>query len=208
MTGQPVSGWGCYPKHRATIHSPQSLSDIHTCVQTHTSLTPRGLGRSYGDSSLGDHLLSTQGLAYLGQLDTLGRLTCEAGVAFVDILSVIVPQGWFLPVTPGTQYVTVGGAIASDIHGKNHHQEGSFCDHLYWIELLGPDGTTHRCSKDENQDLFHATCAGMGLTGLITKACFQLKKIDSAYIRRHTYKAPCLDSVSYTHLTLPPTPYV
>ncbi len=110
-----------------------------------------------------------------------------------DILDIIVPHGWFLPVTPGTKFITVGGAVASDIHGKNHHTEGSFSKHIIEFEIYSGEGLHYTCSAKEHPDLFHATCGGMGLTGIITSVTFQLKKIESVFITRVQEKARNLD---------------
>ncbi|NPA72992.1 MAG: FAD-binding oxidoreductase, partial [Gammaproteobacteria bacterium] len=117
-----------------------------------------------------------------------GLLTCSAGLAFADLLKTFVPKGWFLPVTPGTQFVTVGGAIASDVHGKNHHLDGSFSQHLTQLKLVIASGETLTCSQTENRLLFLATCGGMGLTGVIVEASFKLIPIESAYVSETTHK--------------------
>lgn len=149
--------------------------------ETTRSLLPHGNGRSYGDVCLnpaGD-LLLTRRLDHLIAFDAdTGVLACEAGVLLADILEVFVPRGWFLPVTPGTRFVTVGGAIANDVHGKNHHAAGSFGAHVRAFELLRSDGSRRRCTADENADWFAATIGGLGLTGLVTAAELQLRRID------------------------------
>lgn len=146
------------------------------------SVLPFGLGRSYGDScinSSGSHI-STRRLNRFIQFDSnLGLLECEAGVTFNEILELIVPRGWFLPVVPGTRFVTLGGAIANDVHGKNHHRAGSFACHVVSLEVLRSDGSRTPCTLEENSELFAATIGGLGLTGLITRAAVQLQKISS-----------------------------
>ena len=142
------------------------------------SLLPYGNGRSYGDSCLnpGGTVLDTRGLDRFIAFDTeQGVLACEAGVLLSDILQMVVPRGWFLPVTPGTRFVTLGGAIANDVHGKNHHQAGSFGCHVLDLELLRSDGSARQCSAQQNPGLFAATIGGLGLTGLIRWARIQLK---------------------------------
>jgi FAD/FMN-containing dehydrogenase len=139
-----------------------------------------GKGRSYGDCCLnnGGTLLDASGLDRFMRFDPeTGLLRCEAGVTLKTILELIVPANWFLPVTPGTQFVTVGGAIANDVHGKNHHRAGSFGCHLQRLELLRSDTGTVVCSRERNRDLFEATIGGLGLTGVILWAEFQLKRI-------------------------------
>lgn len=187
-----LSGWGRYPFIESTVYSPQNKDD----VEIHVDLISRGLGRSYGDSALADNVLSTLRLNHFIAFDqATGILTCEAGVSLADILQVFVPKGWFLPVTPGTKFVTVGGAIASDVHGKNHHVDGSFSHHLISFEIILADGRCVKCSPTSYPDLFQATCGGMGLTGVIVTATFKLKKIQSAYINETTYKAKNLEEV-------------
>jgi len=144
-----------------------------------------GLGRSYGDVCLNDrgHLVDMSGLDRIICFDAdAGRIHCESGVSFANLLNVIVPRGWFVPVTPGTKFITVGGAIANDVHGKNHHGAGTFGCHVEAIELLRSDGQVIRCSRQQNNDLFSATIGGLGLTGLILSAEFRLRRISSALI--------------------------
>jgi FAD/FMN-containing dehydrogenase len=123
-----------------------------------------------------------------------GLLRAEGGLSLKEILDVFVPRGWFLPVTPGTKYATLGGCVACDVHGKNHHGEGTISKHITEIELLLADGTLRRCSPLQYPDLFWATVGGMGLTGIITEVAIQLKKIPSAYIRARHRVAPDLEA--------------
>jgi FAD/FMN-containing dehydrogenase len=155
----------------------------------------RGNGRSYGDASLNpaatidmrrvDHLLDFDAAT--------GLLACEGGVLLSELIDAMLPRGWFPPVTPGTRFVTVGGMIASDVHGKNHHVAGSFCDHLAWIDLAIGEGRVLRCSPETHADLFAATCGGMGLTGVIVRAAFRMLRVGSSAIRQRTLRAPTLD---------------
>lgn len=187
-----LTSWGRYPIIESSLISPSSISEI----LLNTDIIPRGLGRSYGDSALAARVLSTLSLDHFLKFDeATGILTCEAGVSFSDILETFVPRGWFLPVTPGTKFVTVGGAIASDVHGKNHHIEGSFSRHVLSLEIMLADGSLLTCSQGQNTELFYATCGGMGLTGIIISATIQLKKIKSAYLNETTYKAKNLEEV-------------
>lgn len=145
------------------------------------SLLPYGNGRSYGDVCLngGGTLLRMRGLDRFIAFDAeSGVLRCEAGVLLADILDTFVPRGWFLPVTPGTRFVTVGGAIANDVHGKNHHGAGTFGCHVLRFELLRSDGSRRVCSPDENAGWFAATVGGLGLTGVVTWAEIRLRRID------------------------------
>ena len=155
------------------------------------SVLPFGNGRSYGDSNLNPG----GALLLAGQLDRFidfdphtGLLRCEAGVLLSTILRLVVPQGWFLPVTPGTQFVTVGGAIANDVHGKNHHVAGSFGNHVTQLELLRSDGSRRVCSATQHADWFAATVGGLGLTGLITWAEIQLRRVVNPYMDTETIR--------------------
>ncbi len=194
-----LSGWGRYPQIENTplkpAHTPAVQSIIAAQVNSNLSrpnqpgLVARGLGRSYGDSALANTLLSTQNLDHFLAFDEeTGILHCASGVSFAEILKVLVPKGWFLPVTPGTQFVTVGGAVASDVHGKNHHLDGSFSAHLLGLKLMVASGEIIECSAAQHRELFLATCGGMGLTGIILEASFQLLAIESAYIQETTWK--------------------
>ncbi|MBN1688389.1 MAG: FAD-binding oxidoreductase [Candidatus Omnitrophica bacterium] len=159
-------------------------------------LLPYGMGRSYGDVCLnsGGVLLDTSYLNHFLTFDPqTGLLRCEAGVTLFEILDQFVPEGWFLPVTPGTKYVTVGGAIANDVHGKNHHVGGTFGCHVKRLELLRSSGERFLCSAEENAEMFRATIGGLGLTGLILWADIQLKKIEGPWIHMETEKFSNLD---------------
>jgi FAD/FMN-containing dehydrogenase len=156
-----------------------------------------GMGRSYGDSCLdqGGTLLLTRGLSRFISFDpATGLLACEAGVTLGEILRRFAPLGFFPPVLPGTKHVTVGGAIANDIHGKNHHRAGTFGAHLTRFELARSDGTRLRCSPDENRELFAATIGGLGLTGLVTWAELRLRRVPGEWIRCETVPFANLDA--------------
>jgi len=156
----------------------------------------RGLGRSYGDAAqnAGGVVLTMPGNAHEAVLDTdAGTLTAAAGASLHDLLKVIVPRGFFVPVTPGTRFVTVGGAIASDIHGKNHHVEGSFGNHLRRMSLMLADGTIHEISPQQNPTLFWATVGGMGLTGVILDATFTLIPIETSLCTVNTIRCRNID---------------
>lgn len=160
------------------------------------SLLAYGNGRSYGDVCLnsGATLLHTRGMDRFIAFDEAGGvLRCEAGVLLSDILDVFVPRGWFLPVTPGTRFVTVGGAIANDVHGKNHHGAGTFGCHVRRFELLRSDGSRRLCSPVENADWFAATIGGLGLTGLITWVEMDLKRIAGVGITIENHRFNGLD---------------
>ncbi len=189
---QHYTSWGRYPAIEQEgipldwRHQPLPLEQADNKL-----LLPYGNGRSYGDSCLNkDNLvLATRELRHLIQFGReYGILRCEAGITLGEILEVIVPAGWFLPVTPGTQFVTLGGAIANDVHGKNHHHAGTFGHHLRCFELLRSSGERLLCSPQKNRELFNATIAGLGLTGLITWAEIQLKPINNPYIHCETLR--------------------
>ena len=159
------------------------------------TLIARGRGRSYGDAALNPDLtLSMLPMDRMEAFDPeTGMLTCEAGVSLEDILRVFVPRGWFPPVVPGTKFVTVGGMIAADIHGKNHHRDGSFGAHVESLTLATADGGIRECGRARNTDLFRATLGGVGLTGVILSASFRLRAIGTAFIREETLAAHDLE---------------
>lgn len=191
-----VSNWGKYPEVDAAVFEYNNTAKCVELINEKQKLIPRGMGRCYGDSALCKNILSTLKLNHLLDFDAeKGILTCEAGVTFEEVIKLFIPKGWFMPVSPGTKFITIGGAIASDIHGKNHHAKGTFSDHVYWMEIITPNGEVVKCSKTENAELFNLTCGGMGLTGLITKVCFQLFPVETSYIRQESIKAKNLDEI-------------
>ncbi|HXZ79956.1 MAG TPA: FAD-binding oxidoreductase [Terriglobales bacterium] len=191
--------WGRFPqvRHRAVhrVYWPDQLPDVLSRAST-GSVLPYGLGRSYGDSCLneGRDLIDCSRMnRFLGfDLET-GLICCEAGVSLAEILAIAVPHGWFLPVTPGTKFVTVGGAIANDVHGKNHHRAGTFGHHVRKLGLQRSDGNLLICTPEENPGLFRATIGGLGLTGVIVWAEIQLRRIESSQIEVDTLVFQSLD---------------
>jgi len=178
--------WGRYPPIETEVLPLHWMSDFQAARLPQGDLLPVGMGRSYGDVCLLDHgtLLTARGLDRLIEFDAeTGLLRCEAGVTLAEILDFAVPRGFFLPITPGTKYVTVGGAIANDIHGKNHHGSGTFGNRLLRFELMRTDGARLLCSPPENAAWFAATIGGLGLTGLIAWAEIRLRPIVSRRIR-------------------------
>jgi FAD/FMN-containing dehydrogenase len=176
------SSWGRWPRCQQHLIT---LTSRFQRLPERTPLLPHGNGRSYGDVCLNDGgtLLLTRHLDRFIRWDPLsGVLECEAGVLLSEIIDRTMPDGWLLPVTPGTALVTVGGAIANDVHGKNHHRAGSFGHHIIDFELQRSDRRTLRCSPDLNQEWFHATIGGLGLTGLIGSARLQLRRIPGPWI--------------------------
>ena len=192
-----LSGWGRFPVIDCATVEPRGSDEVLAAMAGSTSLIARGNGRAYGDSAL--NRASTLLMGHQSRLLSFdadsGILCCEAGTLLSDLLAVFVPRGWFPPVTPGTKFVTVGGMIAADVHGKNHHCHGSFGDHVESLDLAVADGRVLHCSAVENADLFAATRGGMGLTGIILRATFRLTRIETAAIRQETRRAANLDEV-------------
>jgi FAD/FMN-containing dehydrogenase len=183
-----VLSWGRYPRltHRS-VHKPAWNDQVPEILRVAGpgSLLPFGLGRSYGDSCLngGRALIDCTRLnRILGFDASTGVVRCEGGVSLRDLIEVFLPRGWFPPVTPGTSFVTIGGAIANDVHGKNHHRAGTFGSHVQQIALHRSDSGLLCCSVGEKPDLFHATIGGLGLTGVIAWADIQLKRVASPWI--------------------------
>lgn len=190
-----ISGWGGYPQQEVQLLTPHSQSELHLEVQSRKSLISRGMGRSYGDSANAPVVMQTTKCDNFIEFDPdTGILTAESGITMREILKVIVPKGWFLPVTPGTSFVTLGGAIASDVHGKNHHVAGTFGQHVKKITILLGTGEVLNVSPKKHIDLFQATCGGMGLTGVILRATIQLCKIQSSFINQKIIKADCIEA--------------
>ncbi len=182
----PFESWGRYPTYGANMIPLHWQSDFPSVTNgLHNGALPVGMGRSYGDVCLLEdgNLLLTTGMNRLIDFDPeTGLLTAEAGITLAQILDFAVPRGFFLPVSPGTKYVTLGGAIANDIHGKNHHLAGTFGNHITKFELVRSDGTRKLCSPTENLDFYAATIGGLGLTGFISWATLRLKPIVSRMI--------------------------
>ena len=193
---QKVTNWGNFPVVEKEIKSEDSVDRIKDFVRNNNEVIARGNGRCYGDASLSEHIFSTKRLNKFISFDRLnGIIECESGVLLSQILEIIVPQGYFLYVTPGTKFISVGGAIASDVHGKNHHAEGCFSEFVEAFSLLNENSEVITCSRTENTDKFWATIGGMGLTGIILSAKFKLKNIETAYIRQESIKAQNLDEI-------------
>ncbi|MDQ8935161.1 FAD-binding oxidoreductase [Acinetobacter rudis] len=185
-----IQSWGRLTnnKHRV-ISLINSNSVINQINLTSNKGISHGMGRSYGDVALNRNntiWLTTQLNHFISFNLKTGILQCEAGVILQDIQRSLLPQGWLLPVTPGTQMITVGGAIANDIHGKNHHHFGSFGDHLISIKLVRTNGEVINCSRLENPEWFFATLGGIGLTGVIVEATLQLRAIEGGWIEAET----------------------
>lgn len=182
--------WGRFPKANHRLHS-YTWRDEALPRDGVRGVLPYGQGRSYGDSCLNDGgtLVLTRGLNHFIEFGHhTGLLRAEAGVTLEEILSLVVPQGWFLPVAPGTQYASLGGGVANDIHGKNHHIAGTLGRFVTRFELMRSDGVKLICSPTENDELYRATIGGLGLTGLILWVELQLKPIRNPWIASETIK--------------------
>ena len=190
-----LSGWGRYPVNDYPLSAARSERDVLQAF-SRGGLIARGNGRAYGDAAASPSCtLDMRGMNRMLAFDSItGELTAEAGVLLSDIIATFLPQGWFPAVTPGTRHVTLGGMIAADVHGKNHHRDGSMRSCVAWIDLACADGVVRRCSPTEDTELFDHSCGGMGLTGVILRAAIRLRSVQSGWIRQCTVAAPDLDS--------------
>lgn len=179
-----LSGWGLATRSRATVVTGPSSCIAESITRAGgRGVIARGLGRSYGDAAQnagGTAFILESSLADVELDRERATVGVGGGVSLHDLLEVLVPQGFFVPVTPGTRFVTVGGAVASDIHGKNHHLEGSFGNHLVELDLLLADGSVRTVGPDREPDVFWATVGGMGLTGIILRARFRVLPIETS----------------------------
>lgn len=215
-----LSGWGLFPVVDSKISTPTSIDFLKKEISSKSSIA-RGNGRSYGDSAI-----SSQNTIDMKKFNKIisfdnnkGLLVVEAGFLLADLLKIFIPKGWFPYVTPGTKFLTIGGMVASNVHGKNHHIDGSFSNFIEWIDLIDVSGKEVRCSKNKNKELFNWTVGGMGLTGIILRVSFFLRSIESSYLKtntiicdnlkktiktledniNHTYSVAWLDSTSKNH---------
>ncbi|MFE7975310.1 FAD-binding protein [Streptomyces shenzhenensis] len=200
MSGAMVSvtGWGRTAPTSARLVRPGTYEEAVTAVRNCGARggIARGLGRAYGDAAqnAGGAVLDMTGLDRIHAIDAgSGTVLCDAGVSLHRLMEVLLPLGWFVPVTPGTRQVTVGGAIGADIHGKNHHVSGSFSRHVLALELLTADGEIHAVGR--GTPLFDATTGGMGLTGVILTATVQLLPVETSYMSVDTERATDLDDL-------------
>ena len=195
-----LAGWGRHPVQTCEVYRPERFEDLEAIVQRapQRDLTARGLGRSYGDASLNDRgaVILTERLNRLLAFDPeTGLLHCEASVSLAEILDHFLKRGFFFPVTPGTKFITVGGAIAADVHGKNHHHSGSMAAWLQDFRLLTADGRVLECSREKHSEIFWASIGGMGLTGVILDAHIRLQRVETAYMNTEHEQVRDLDAL-------------
>lgn len=191
-----ISNWNNYPRIKSTVHEADDPKSLLSTEEVPTVIA-RGNGRCYGDASLNDQVLSTLSHNKIHDFDKeTGIMNCDAGALLSELLEVMIPAGYFLPVTPGTKFVTVGGAIAADIHGKDHLFHGNFGQHVVSLELLIGDGSVVTCSPTENTALFKATCGGMGLTGIVLTAKFKCLPIESSFIEEKFIRTSSLKELA------------
>ena len=189
-----LAGWGRFPVRDCREATPRTLDDLRRLLGE-GPLIARGAGRAYGDSALNESCtVSMRRFDRMLAFDEKkGVLACEAGVMLADVLDVLVPRGFFPSVTPGTRFVTVGGMVAADVHGKNHHVAGSFGAHLRWIDVMTGEAEVVRCAPEEEAELYRHTVGGMGLTGIVLRAAFELVPVETAYLVQETVPAADLD---------------
>ena len=196
MTRTLLHGWGRTAPAAADLVTATNEDDVAALLASSPALIARGLGRSYGDAAQlsGGVVLDNRELGGLGPIGADGTLNVGAGVSIDELLAYAVPQGWFVPVTPGTRQVSVGGAVASDVHGKNHHLDGSWGAHVLAMRLVTPVGAM-TVSRDADPDLFWATIGGMGLTGVVTTVTLRLMRIESDQVLVDTERFATLEGV-------------
>jgi FAD/FMN-containing dehydrogenase len=193
-----LAGWGRFPLAASDVYRPEKLDELRSVVASNTtSIIARGAGRAYGDAALNadNRVVNVERLNRMLAFDAdTCILRCEAGVTLAEVIDVFLPRGFFPPVTPGTRFVTLGGSVAADVHGKNHHRDSSLATHVLSLDVLLASGEVRHCSREENADLFWATAGGMGLTGVILELELRLRRIESAYLRGEIIRAANLDA--------------
>ncbi len=180
-----ISGWGLYPRIEANKIKPKTIKELKNIILSN-SLIARGNGRSYGDSAI--NRFKTIDMTEFNRFLHFNEKEClvvaQSGILLKDIIETFLPKGFFPPVTPGTKYVTLGGMVAANVHGKNHNKSGTFSKYIKWIEIIDNNGEIIRCSKKENAELFLWTIGGMGLTGIIINVAFYMNRIETAWINQ------------------------
>lgn len=194
---ETLSGWGNIPHTTGKVAYPRDAKDIKESAVA-DKIIPRGLGRSYADQSTNTNqsILKTERMNHFLEFDNAsGILTCEAGVSLEDVIEYLAPRGWFPMITPGTKYITIGGAIANDVHGKAHHADGSFVNCTISFTIMLADGRILNASRKENSDLFWGNFGGLGLLGTILTTTIQLRKIETTYFTQKAFAAKNLDEM-------------
>lgn len=202
MTRQTLYGWGRTNPSLATVLSPTNEADVAELLATTRGVIARGLGRSYGDPAQlsGGVVVNNRDLGGISEISSDGVVSVGAGVSIDELLAMSIPQGWFVPVTPGTRQVTLGGAVAADVHGKNHHVDGSFAAHVRSLRIVTPTGIFD-VSPERDAELFWASAGGMGLTGIITTVTLQMMRIETDQVLVDTERFANLEGVMQEMLT-------
>src|ERR1017187_5686861 len=196
MSRVTLYGWGHTTPSVATVLCPSNEAEISDALSSSRGLIARGLGRSYGDAATlsGGTVLSSQDLDALGPIDANGVIDVGAGTSLDQLLAHCTPRGWFLPVTPGTRQVSIGGPVAADVHGKTHHVDGSFANHVLQVRIVTPSGAV-TISPSQDGELFWATMGGMGLTGVVSSVTLKLLRIETDQVLVDTERFSNLDEV-------------
>lgn len=195
---ETLAGWGHFPTSDCRTYRPEKSRDLRNILRVAPgTLLARGLGRSYGDAALtGGEIIRTERLDHILAFDIQrGIVRAQAGVTLAELMALGIPHGWLPPVIPGTRHVTLGGAFACNVHGKNHWREGEFAEHVTAIRLLTESGTTLECSPNEHADLFWATAGGMGMTGIVEEVTLRLRAIASTSLRTTTYRVASIEDM-------------
>lgn len=192
-----LAGWGRAGWSRSRVFDARDRADVVDAVTGASTVVARGLGRSYGDqaANAGGSVVQMVAGSAVPRPDPQGWVTLPAGMSIDTVLGALVPEGWFVPVSPGTRHVTIGGAIAADIHGKNHHIDGTFCQHVRQVRLVTADGSLRSCGPDDDRDLFWATAGGLGLTGVIVDATLRMVPIETSRVVVDTSRIDTLDDL-------------
>ena len=189
-----LGGWGRYPLIEAKLNSPASIKELIELISRGNAIG-RGNGRSYGDSSISEqNTICMKNFNRILEFNNKNGLTVvESGVLLSEIITTFLNRGWFPKVTPGSKYVTIGGMVACDVHGKNHHKDGSFGNYIEWLDIITSDGEIVRCSRKINSEVFNWTIGGMGLTGIILRVAFYLHPVTTSWIKQKTIPAKNID---------------
>jgi len=196
MKKEKLSGWGNYPSLAGSTYKVKQPEQLKNKINSESHIIARGLGRSYGDQAISNTAL----VAMMPSMDKIlafddltGVLDCQAGLSLHQIIKIFAPRGWFPMINPGTKYVTIGGAIANDIHGKAHHVDGSFINCVENFDILLANNELKTCSRSENKELFLANFGGLGLLGIIVRVKIKLKKIETTYFKQTAINCKNID---------------